>query len=80
MSENLEDRMMAVVGKFDGVTHWFVPPQYVIIITPPEEIREKLKQLYHSKEEFDIGLQSDGTIMVLETAKIKEWKRKQKAK
>ena len=69
---------MPVYKKFGEKVQWFFPPHYLIVVTPPEEIREKLKELYWSKEEFDIALQSDGIIIILETAKIRKWQRKQK--
>ena len=66
---------MPICSKFRGKVQWFFPPHYLIVVTPPEEVRKKLKELYRSKEEFDIALDSDGTIIILETAKIREWER-----
>ena len=66
---------MSIYRKFGEKVQWSFPPHYLILVTPPEEIRKKLKEIYWSKEEFDIGLHSDGTIIILETEKIRKWKR-----
>jgi len=71
---------VSVYREFGKKVQWSFPPHYLILVTPPEEIRKKLKELYWSKMEFDIGLHSDGSIIILETAKIRKWEREQKAK
>ena len=78
MSEDVE-HLTAICGNFNGKMHWFIPPHLAIIVTPEPEVREKLKELRRSWN-YIVDVLSDGRIMIIDRAKLHEWKRKQKSK